>query len=107
MTARTSVTTRVSLETKEKLSRMTADGQRSKSSLTAEALATYDDRGLEIITGIKRGMTDAEAARVTPHDEAMAEIYEAIDAAESKQTGKAQSDRLAGRAKLRMTSRNR
>ena len=83
------MTIRVSLETKEKLDRIAAETRRSKSFLAAEALADYADRELEIITGIKRGMADAEAGRVVPHDQAMAEIYAVIDAAEVKRAGKA------------------
>ncbi|MET0940518.1 MAG: CopG family ribbon-helix-helix protein [Mesorhizobium sp.] len=89
MTASATMTIRVSLETKEKLDRIAAETRRSKSFLAAEALADYADRELEIIAGIKRGMADAEAGRVVPHDQAMAEIYAVIDAAEVKRAGKA------------------
>jgi predicted transcriptional regulator len=34
-------------------------------------------------------MADAEAGRVVPHDEAMAEIYAVIEEAEAKRSGKA------------------
>ena len=78
MTASATMTIRVSPETKEKLDR-----------IAAEALADYADRELEIIAGIKRGMADAEAGRVVPHDQAMAEIYAVIDAAEVKRASKA------------------
>ena len=83
------MTIRVSLETKEKLDRIAAETRRSKSFLAAEALADYADRELEIIAGIKRGMADAEAGRVVPHDQAMEEIYAVIDAAEVKRASKA------------------
>ena len=89
MTASTTMTIRVSPETKTKLERIAADTRRSKSFLAAEAVSAYVERELEIIDGIKRGMADAAAGRVVPHDEAMAEIYAAIDAAESKRAGKA------------------
>ena len=89
MTASTTMTIRVSPETKSKLERIAADTRRSKSFLAAEAVSAYVERELEIIDGIKRGMADAAAGRVVPHDEAMAEIYAAIDAAESKRAGKA------------------
>jgi predicted transcriptional regulator len=89
VTASATMTIRVSLETKEKLDRIAAETRRSKSFLAAEALADYADRELEIIAGIKRGMADAEAGRVVPHDQAMAEIYAVIDAAEVKRAGKA------------------
>lgn len=89
MTASATMTIRVSLETKEKLDRIAAETRRSKSFLAAEALADYADRELEIIAGIKRGMADAEAGRVVPHDQAMEEIYAVIDAAEVKRASKA------------------
>ena len=77
------MTIRVSPETKSKLERLAADTRRSKSFLAAEAVSAYVDRELDIIDGIKRGMADAEAGRVVSHDEAMAEIDAAIDAAEA------------------------
>ena len=89
MTASTTMTIRVRPDVKEKLDRIASDTQRSKSFLAGEAVSAYVERELEIIDGIKRGMADAAAGRVVPHDEAMAEIYAAIDAAESKRAGKA------------------
>lgn len=41
------------------------------------------DRELAIIDGIKRGMADAEAGRLVPHEEAMAEIFDVIRKAET------------------------
>ena len=89
MTASATMTIRVSPETKSKLERIAADTRRSKSFLAAEAVSAYVDRELEIIDGVKRGMADAEAGRVVPHDEAMAEIHAVIDAAEARRAGKA------------------
>jgi predicted transcriptional regulator len=89
MAASTTMTIRVRPDVKEKLDRIAADTRRSKSFLAGEAVAAYVDRELEIVEGIKRGMADAEASRVVPHDEAMAEIYAVIDAAEAKRVGKA------------------
>jgi predicted transcriptional regulator len=88
MAASTTVTIRVSPDVKEKLDRIAAGTRRSKSFLAGEAVAAYVDRELEIIEGIKRGMADAEADRVVPHDEAMAEIYAVIDTAEAKRSRK-------------------
>jgi predicted transcriptional regulator len=89
MTASTTMTIRVSPETKLKLERIANDTRRSKSFLAAEAVSYYVDRELAIIEGIKRGMADAEAGRVVPHDEAMAEIDAVIDAVEAERAGKA------------------
>lgn len=90
MTASTTMTIRVRPDVKEKLDRIASDTQRSKSFLAGEAVAAYVERELEIIDGIKRGMADAAAGRVVPHDEAMAEIYAVIEEAKAeKQAGKA------------------
>jgi predicted transcriptional regulator len=89
MAASTTMTIRVRPDVKEKLDRIAAGTRRSKSFLAGEAVAAYVDRELEIMEGVKRGMMDAEAGRVVPHDEAMAEIYAVIDAAQAKRAGKA------------------
>lgn len=89
MASSTTMTIRVRPGVKEKLDRIAADTQRSKSFLAGEAVAAYVDRELEIIEGIKRGLVDAEADQVVPHDQAMSEIYAAIEAAEAKRAGKA------------------
>ncbi|WP_420963020.1 CopG family ribbon-helix-helix protein [Brucella sp. IR073] len=88
MAASTTMTIRVTTDLKEKLDRIAASTQRSKSFLANEAIEAYVDRELEIIEGIKRGIADMEAGRVVPHDEAMAEIYAAIDAVEAKRARK-------------------
>lgn len=88
MTASTTMTIRIRPDVKEKLERIAAGTRRSKSFLAGEAVAAYVDRELEIIEGIKRGMDDAETGRIVPHDEAMAEIYAAIEAAEAKRSSK-------------------
>lgn len=89
MTASTTMTIRVSSETKQKLERIAADTRRSKSFLAAEAVSDYVDRELEIIEGIKRGLADAKADRLVSHDEAMLELDAIIEAAEVKRAGKA------------------
>ncbi|BAV51885.1 CopG family transcriptional regulator [Mesorhizobium sp. 113-1-2] len=87
MTTSTTMTIRVSSETKLKLERIAADTRRSKSFLAAEAVSAYVDRELEIIEGIKRGMADASAGRVVPHDDAMAEIDAVIEGVEANRRG--------------------
>ncbi|BCG89384.1 MULTISPECIES: CopG family ribbon-helix-helix protein [unclassified Mesorhizobium] len=89
MTTSTTMTIRVSSETKLKLERIAADTRRSKSFLAAEAVSAYVDRELEIIEGIKRGMADAVAGSVVPHDDAMVEIDAVIEAVEAKRKGNA------------------
>jgi len=84
MTASTTMTIRVSPETKSKLERIAADTRRSKSFLAAEAISAYVERELEIIDGIKRGMADAEAGRVIPHEQAVAEMRAVIEDAKRR-----------------------
>ena len=84
MTASTTMTIRVSPETKTKLERIAADTRRSKSFLAAEAVSAYVERELEIIDGIKRGMADVAAGRVVPHEEVMAEARQIIADAKRK-----------------------
>ena len=84
MTASTTMTIRVSPETKSKLERIAADTRRSKSFLAAEAVSAYVERELEIIDGIKRGMADVAAGRVVPHEEVMADARQIIADARRK-----------------------
>lgn len=42
----------------------------------------------KMIEGIKRGMADAKAGRVVPHEAAMAEIDAVIEAVEAERTGR-------------------
>lgn len=83
MAASTTMTIRMSPEVKAKLDRISADTRRSKSFLAGEAVASYVDRELDIIGGIKRGLADLEANRLVAHDQAMAEVYAVIDTATS------------------------
>jgi predicted transcriptional regulator len=73
MAASTTMTIRVTPETKQKLERIAADTRRSKSFLAAEALSAYVDREIEFIDGIERGMADVKAGRTVPHEQVMKE----------------------------------
>jgi len=84
VTASTTMTIRVRPDVKEKLDRIAADTQRSKSFLAGEAVAAYVERELEIIDGIKRGMADVAAGRVVPHEQVMAEARQIIADAKRK-----------------------
>jgi predicted transcriptional regulator len=84
MTASTTMTIRVRPDVKEKLDRIANDTQRSKSFLAGEAVAAYVERELEIIDGIKRGMADAKAGRVIPHEQAIAEMRAVIEDAKRR-----------------------
>jgi len=80
----TTMTIRVTPEVKEKLDRIATDTRRSKSFLAGEAVSAYVDRELEIIEGIKRGLADAKAGRVVPHEQVMAEARQIITNAKKK-----------------------
>lgn len=82
MTASTTMTIRVSPELKESLTKLSQVTRRSNSFLAGEAVATYVARELEIVVGIQRGIDDVKAGRVIPHDEAMTELFAAIEAVE-------------------------
>ena len=89
MTVSTTMTIRVSPETKSKLERIAADTRRSKSFLAAEAVSAYVERELEIIDGIKRGMADVAAGRVVPHEQVMADARQIIADARRKKAAQA------------------
>jgi len=77
----TTMTIRVSTDLKEKLDRLAADTRRSRSFLAAEAVSDYVARELAIVEGVNRGLEDVAKGRTVLHDEAMAELAAAIDAA--------------------------
>lgn len=84
MTASTTMTIRVTPETKERLGRLARETRRSRSFLAAEAVDRYLDREQAIIDGIKRGQTDVAAGRLVSSDAAFAELTAAIEAAGSE-----------------------
>ena len=88
MASSTTMTIRVRPDVKEKLDRIAADTQRSKSFLAGEAVAAYVDRELEIIEGIKRGMADAAAGRVIPHEQAISEMRQVIEEAKRRKAAR-------------------
>jgi predicted transcriptional regulator len=69
--ASTTLTVRVPPEVKKRLGRLAGHTKRTSSYLAAEAIADFVDRELEIVEGIKRGLEDMKAGRVTPHKSAM------------------------------------
>ncbi len=78
----TTMTIRVSTDLKERLDRLAADTRRSRSFLAAEAVEAYVARELAIVDGINEGLADIRSGRTVKHDDAMAELNAAIDAAE-------------------------
>ena len=82
MTGTTTMSIRLSSETKAQLGQLAATTRRSKSFLAAEAVAAYVARERAIIAGIQRGLADMKAGSTISHDEAMAEIDALIDGIE-------------------------
>lgn len=76
------VTVRLSPETKSRLEALAEHTRRTKSFLAGEAIADYVERELAIVEGIRRGLADIEAGRVTPHKDAMRRIRATIDRAQ-------------------------
>jgi len=86
MAATTTITVRIPEETKAKLEKIAEAGKRSLSYVAAEAIEAYVRTELPIIEGILEGIEDMEAGRVVSHEEAMAEIYAAIDQASRRKS---------------------
>lgn len=82
----TTMTIRVSTDLKERLDRLAADTRRSRSFLAAEAVEAYVARELAIVDGINEALGDVRDGRTIAHDDAMAELNAAIDAAEREKS---------------------
>ena len=82
----TTMSIRLSSETKAQLGLLATATRRSKSFLAAEAVAAYVARERAIIEGIERGLADMRAGNTVPHDAAMAEVDALIDGIE-RETG--------------------
>ncbi len=79
------VTVRLSSETKSKLAELAQHTRRTKSFLAGEAIADYVERELAIVAGIHQGLADADAGRVTSHEQAMRRIRKTIERAQKGQ----------------------
>ncbi len=73
------MTIRMPVDVRDKLSRIAQGTRRSRSYLAAEAISAYVDRELSILEGIERGLADVAAGRTIPHAEAMAELRAIVD----------------------------
>ena len=71
MTASTTLTVRLPPQVKRQLGRLAGQTNRTKSYLAAEAITDFVERELAIVDGIKRGLADMNAGRVTAHKDAM------------------------------------
>jgi predicted transcriptional regulator len=71
MSGSTTLTVRLSPQTKKQLGRLAAHTRRTKSYLAGEAITNFVERELAIVEGIKRGLDDMHAGRVVSHKTAM------------------------------------
>ena len=78
----TTMSIRLSSETKAQLGLLATATRRSKSFLAAEAVAAYVARERAIVEGIERGLADMRAGNTVSHDAAMAEVDALIDGIE-------------------------
>ena len=70
----TTMSLRLSADTKSKLATLARHTRRTRSFLANEAITAYVERELAIIDGVERGLADMQSGRVTPHREAMARL---------------------------------
>ena len=84
MDGSTTITVRVPSEVKKRLGKLAKTTDRTKSYLVAKAIVDYVAYEEEIIAGIKRGLADVKAGRVTPHNKVMDEIDALIDSIERR-----------------------
>ena len=82
MSGSTTMSIRLSSETKAQLCALATATRRSKSFLAAEAVALYVARERTIIESIERGLADMRAGNTVSHEEAMAELDSLIDGIE-------------------------
>lgn len=79
MTDSTTLTVRLSADTKAQLAKLAGTTRRTQSFLGAEAIAVYVQRELAIIEGIERGRADVRAGRVTDHADVSREARSLIE----------------------------
>jgi predicted transcriptional regulator len=79
MSQSTTLTVRLSPQTKKQLGRLAEHTKRTKSYLASEAIANFVERELAIVEGIKRGLDDMHAGRVVPHKTAMRRLRKTVD----------------------------
>ncbi|WP_246156116.1 CopG family ribbon-helix-helix protein [Sphingorhabdus profundilacus] len=72
------MTIRVTPETKAQLGRLAQATKRSRAFLAGEAVAHYVAREVAIVEGIKRGLNDINTGNLVPNDIAMEELSAVI-----------------------------
>jgi predicted transcriptional regulator len=75
----TTLTVRVSPAVKKRLGRLAGHTKRTSSYLAGEAIADFVDRELAIVEGIKGGLEDMNAGRVTPHKTAIRRLRATVE----------------------------
>lgn len=86
MAGSTTLTVRLSAEVKQRLGRLAGHTKRTKSYLAGEAITDFVERELAIVEGIKRGLDDMRAGRVTPHGEAMRKLRAGVKRVDKAKT---------------------
>ena len=81
MPGSTTLTVRLSADTKAQLAKLAGTTRRTQSFLGAEAIAAYVQRELAIVDAIERGRADVRADRVTEHADVVHEARALIKAA--------------------------
>ncbi|MDX7952661.1 CopG family transcriptional regulator [Lichenihabitans sp. Uapishka_5] len=77
----TTLTVRLSADTKAQLARLAGSTRRTEGVLGAEAIAAYVQRELAIVGAIEHGRADVAADRVTDHAEVMRQARAVLEAA--------------------------
>lgn len=77
----TTLTVRLSADTKTQLAKLAGSTRRTQSFLGAEAITAYVQRELAIVGAIERGRADVAADRVTDHTLVMQDARAVISAA--------------------------
>ena len=70
--------------TREKLDALAETQDRSRSWVVNDAIQAYFEHQDWIVEAIKVGIADAEAGRLVPHEEVMADLNDLIEAARLK-----------------------
>lgn len=84
MAASTTLTVRLPKKVKDRLALLARHTRRTRSYLAGEAIASFVNREIEIVEGIKRGLEDMKAGRTTSHADAMRRINATLAAAAKK-----------------------
>ena len=81
MSESTTLTVRLSVDTKAQLAKLAGTVRRTQSFLGAEAIAAYVQREMAIVDAIERSRADVRADRVTDHADVARDARSLIEAA--------------------------